>query len=241
MSANNENPGAKPSRQALSRQATLLLAVVAAIAGFAAVYGTMGGADNAAGVKNEAAGVKNEAAGVTDSAARSGPAAATAGKATAEAGAATASKLAAFVHKAPPEALPDVTFLDAAGAPKTLADFKGKTILLNLWATWCAPCREEMPSLDRLQQQLGSDSFEVVALAVDRTGVEAAGKFLKSINVEHLKLYADPTTKSGNVLRVLGMPTTILINAEGKEAGRLSGPAAWDSDEAKKLIEAARK
>ncbi len=220
MSEKNEKPGAKTSPQA-----SLWLAAAAAIAGFAAVYGTMGGSDNGGAVKTDAP--------AAEKAAGTAPAA--------EIGAAMAGKLAAFVRKNPPEALAEISFLDASGAAKTLADFKGKTVLLNLWATWCAPCREEMPSLDRLQKQLGSDTFEVVALAVDRTGVEAAGKFLKSIKVENLKLYADPTTKSGTALRVLGMPTTILITPDGKEAGRLSGPAAWDSDEAKKLIEAARK
>ena len=219
MSGNSEKPGAK-----LSPQAGLWLAAAAAVIGFAAVYGTMGGFDNGAGqpavtpvASGAAPAAKNEADGVE-----------------------TASKLAAFVRKSPPEPLAEFTFIDGSGATKSLADFKGKTVLLNLWATWCAPCREEMPSLDRLQQQLGSDTFEVVALAVDRSGVEAAGKFLKSINVEHLKLYADPTTKSGTALRVLGMPTTILVTPDGKEAGRLSGPADWDSDEAKKLIAAAK-
>lgn len=221
MSEKNEKPGANPSLQS-----SLWLAAAAAIAGFAAVYGTMGGSDNGAGTK--------PAPIAAEQAATSPPVAA-------ETGAAMAGKLAAFVRKNPPEALPEFSFVDASGAPKTLADFKGKTVLLNLWATWCAPCREEMPSLDRLQKQLGSNTFEVVALAVDRTGVEAAGKFLKSIKVENLKLYADPTTKSGTTLRVLGMPTTILITPDGKEAGRLAGPAAWDSDEAKKLIEAAMK
>ena len=221
MSDKNEKPGAK-----LSPQVSLLVAVVAAITGFAAVYGTMGGSDNGSGAGTVPA--------ATEQSTTPAPVAS-------ETGAASASKLAAFVRKKPPESLADISFTDASGAPKTLADFKGKAVLLNLWATWCAPCREEMPSLDRLQKQLGSDKFEVVALAVDRTGVEAAGKFLKSINVENLKLYADPTTKSGSALRVLGMPTTILITPDGKEAGRLSGPAAWDSDEAKKLIEDALK
>jgi len=209
MSEKSNKPGAKVPPQA-SYKTSLLLAAAAAIAGFAAVYGTLGGSDNGAG---------------TTTAATEKPTSA-----------ATADKLAAFVRKNPPEALPEISFVDATGSPKTLAGFKGKTVVLNLWATWCAPCREEMPSLDRLQKQMGSETFEVVALAIDRTGTEAAGKFLKSINVENLKLFADPTTKSGTALRVLGMPTTILINSEGKEAGRLSGPAEWDSEAAKKLI-----
>ncbi len=148
-------------------------------------------------------------------------------------------KLAAFVWKKAPEALPDIAFVDGTGAPRSLKDFRGKTVLLNLWATWCAPCREEMPSLDRLQKEAGSDAFEVVALAVDRGGVESARKFLDSVKVENLKLYADPTTRAGPTLKTIGMPTTILIDKEGRELGRLPGPAAWDSAEAKNLVEAA--
>jgi thiol-disulfide isomerase/thioredoxin len=144
----------------------------------------------------------------------------------------------AFVYKKTPEALPEVSFVDGQGAAKTLKDFQGKTVLLNLWATWCAPCREEMPALDRLQKRLGSDSFEVVALAVDRTGIEGAKKFLDGIKVENLNLYADPTTRSGPALKAIGMPTTILIGKDGHEVGRLPGPAAWDSDEAVRLVEA---
>jgi thiol-disulfide isomerase/thioredoxin len=217
MSSKDQKPGAAASPQAL-----MIVAALAAIAGFAAVYGTIGGAGNgsiapaavATGVNaNPVAAAPDQSAAKTET-----------------------NKLAAFVRKSPTTELANVSFIDASGAAKTLADFKGRAVLFNLWATWCAPCREEMPSLDRLQKSMGSDKFEVVALAVDRTGLEAAGKFLKSINVDSLKLYADPTTKSGNALKVLGMPTTILINAEGREAGRLSGPAAWDSDEAKALI-----
>ncbi|HYD15132.1 MAG TPA: TlpA disulfide reductase family protein [Hyphomicrobium sp.] len=143
----------------------------------------------------------------------------------------------AFVFKKTPEPLADVSFVDGSGTPKTLKDFRGKTVLLNLWATWCAPCREEMPSLDRLQAALGSDKFEVVALAVDRTGVDAARKFLADTKVNALKLYADPTTRSGSALKAVGMPTTILIDAEGREIGRLPGPAEWDSEHAKRLVQ----
>lgn len=143
-----------------------------------------------------------------------------------------------FVFKATSEPLPDIQFLNASGTEKTLASLRGKVVLLNVWATWCAPCREEMPGLDRLQSQLGSDKFEVVALAVDKNGVEGAKKFLSDIRATSLGVYADPTAKEGTRLKVIGMPTTILIDAEGREIGRLIGPAKWDSEDAKRLIEA---
>ena len=149
---------------------------------------------------------------------------------------AAAGRLAAFVRKKTPEPLPDVSFTDGNGNSKSLADFRGKTVLLNLWATWCAPCRDEMPSLDRLQQELGSDKFEVVALALERGGAKAAQKFLDDIQASNLALYVDKSTRAGPDLRVLGMPTTILIDTEGREIGRLSGPAEWDTAEAKKLV-----
>lgn len=150
-------------------------------------------------------------------------------------------QMAAFVTKKTPEPLPDVAFKDAAGKEIKLSDFKGRTVLLNIWATWCAPCREEMPSLDRLQKALSSDKFEVVALSIDRQGVDAAKKFLDEVKASALKLYVDATAKQGIALKVVGMPTTILINKDGLEVGRLAGTAEWDSDDAKKLIEAAAK
>ena len=153
--------------------------------------------------------------------------------------AAAEGRLAAFVRKKMPEPLPDISFTDGSGNSKSLADFRGKTILLNLWATWCAPCREEMPSLDRLQQELGSDKFEVVALALERGGAKAARKFLDEIKASNLTLYVDKSTRAGSKLRVLGMPTTILIDGEGREIGRLAGPAEWDTPEAKTLVSAA--
>jgi thiol-disulfide isomerase/thioredoxin len=143
-----------------------------------------------------------------------------------------------FVFKQPPAPLADVKFVNGRGEAVSLENWRGKVVLLNLWATWCAPCREEMPALDRLQQALGSDRFEVVALAVDKAGLEGAAKFLKDNKIEHLALFADPTARDGLELKVIGMPTTILIDAEGREIGRLIGPAAWDSAEAKRLIEA---
>jgi thiol-disulfide isomerase/thioredoxin len=195
--------------------ARLWILVLAGLIGFGAVYVMRGAPDNAA---------------VSEAGAPKAPEAA-----------AKTGQMAAFVKKKAPEALPEITFNDAGGKTLTLADFKGKTILLNLWATWCAPCREEMPSLDRLQKALGSDKFEVVALSLDRKGAEAAKKFLDEAKVTSLKLYIDATAKQGTTLRVIGMPTTLLIDQEGREIGRLTGPAEWDSEEAKKLIEAALK
>jgi thiol-disulfide isomerase/thioredoxin len=198
----------------MSTAKVVALAAIAALVGFAAVYGTLGQPDNTSVSGTDAPKAETEAP--------------TARK--------RAPGLPAFVYKQTPEPLAGVSFVDGDGAPKTLKDFRGKTILLNLWATWCAPCREEMPSLERLQQAIGSEKFEVVALAVDRTGLEAARKFLDGINVKSLKLYADPTTRSGSALRAVGMPTTILIDPEGREIGRLPGPAEWDSADAKALI-----
>lgn len=148
-------------------------------------------------------------------------------------------QMAAFVKKAVPAALPDIAFEDASGKQVTLSSFKGKTVLLNLWATWCEPCREEMPALDRLQQSLGGDKFEVVALSLDRQGYAASRKFLDDLKVTSLKLFADPSMKQGLALKLVGMPTTILINRDGLEVGRMLGSAEWDSDDAKRLIEAA--
>ncbi|MCC7251490.1 TlpA disulfide reductase family protein [Hyphomicrobium sp.] len=210
MNENGNAPGA-PQR---STAVPIALAAVAALVGFAAVYGTLDRPDNTSLTGNAAPAPEKHA---PDTRRR-------------------APGLPAFVYKATPEPLADVNFVDGTGAPKTLKDFRGKTVLLNLWATWCAPCREEMPSLDRLQAELGSDTFEVVALAVDRTGLDAARRFLDGIEVKTLALYADPTTRSGSALKAIGMPTTILIDAEGREIGRLSGPAEWDSEAAKRLI-----
>jgi thiol-disulfide isomerase/thioredoxin len=146
--------------------------------------------------------------------------------------------MAAFVFRQAPEALPEVQFQDAVGRERTLADWRGKTVLLNLWATWCLPCRKEMPSLDRLQAALGSDKFEVLALSVDRKGLDASKRFLDETKVEKLGLYADSSARANSALRVIGLPATLLIDPEGREIGRLLGPAEWDSDDAKRLIRA---
>lgn len=144
--------------------------------------------------------------------------------------------LAAYIAHPSPEALPDIAFEAEGGAARSLHDFKGKIVLLNLWATWCVPCRKEMPSLDALQSSLGSDKFEVVALAVDHAGAAAAQKFLTEAKATHLKLYVDPTGRLGGPLKVVGMPTSLLIDGTGRELGRIIGPAEWNSDAAQALI-----
>ena len=144
--------------------------------------------------------------------------------------------MAAFVFRKAPEALPEATFQDGTGKERTLADWRGKVVLLNLWATWCLPCRKEMPSLDRLQKELGSDKFQVVAVSVDRKGLEASKKFLDETQAQGLGLYVDATARMSSTLRVVGLPATLLIDAQGREIGRLLGPAEWDSEDAKRLI-----
>lgn len=141
-----------------------------------------------------------------------------------------------FVLKADLPAVPEVAFKNADGKDLKISDWKGRVVLLNLWATWCAPCRHEMPSFNRLQTELGSDQFEVVALSVDRKGLPASAKFLKETGASALKLYNDKSSDSLQHLKVIGLPATLLIDRQGREIGRLLGPAEWDAAEAKALI-----
>jgi thiol-disulfide isomerase/thioredoxin len=142
-----------------------------------------------------------------------------------------------------PLKVPDLAFEDAAGKKLTLADFKGRTVLLNLWATWCVPCRKEMPTLDALEKTLGGPDFQVVAVNIDTRDPEKPKAFLKEIGVQGLAYYADPSAKSFQELkavgRAFGMPTTMLVDPNGCEIGTIAGPAEWASDDAVKLIKAA--
>ena len=142
----------------------------------------------------------------------------------------------AFVMRKEPVALPDIAFKDGKGNPVTLADWRGRVVLINLWATWCAPCRKEMPSLARLQSMLGGDDFEVLAISVDRKGAEASAKFLSETGAENLALYVDETFKVARDLKAPGLPVTILVDRQGREIGRVTGPAEWDSEDALALI-----
>jgi len=142
-----------------------------------------------------------------------------------------------------PLKVPDLAFTDSTGKPLTLADLRGRTLLLNLWATWCVPCRTEMPTLDALQAKLGGPGFEVVAVNIDTRDPDKPKTFLKDIGVRKLAYYADPTAKTFQDLksigRAFGMPTTMLIDRQGCEVGTIAGPAQWASDDAVRLIEAA--
>ncbi|MGA9599572.1 MAG: TlpA disulfide reductase family protein [Methylocystis sp.] len=152
-------------------------------------------------------------------------------------------EVAALNIAADPEPFATLSFSGPDGAPLDVAAFKGKTLLLNIWAAWCVPCRAEMPALDRLQQQLGSPSFEVVAINVDTSHLEKPRALLAELNIGALKFYSDPKADVFFRLRqeggLTGLPTTFLIDPKGCEIGRMSGPAAWDSADAVKLIKSA--
>lgn len=132
------------------------------------------------------------------------------------------------VHDAP-KAVPAIEFQDGDGRQRRLADFHGKVVVLNIWATWCGPCRHEMPTLDRLQAKLGGPGFEVLALSIDRAGAKVVAKFYTDVGVKHLAMYIDSSGKAARHLNALGLPTTLLIDREGREIGRLVGPAEWDA------------
>ena len=142
-----------------------------------------------------------------------------------------------------PLKVPDLAFQDASGKPLSLANWRGRTVLLNLWATWCVPCRKEMPALDTLQQKLGSPDFQVVAINIDTRDPENPKAFLKELGIDKLAYYADPTAKTFQDLkaigRAFGMPTTLLVDRQGCEIGTIAGPAEWASDDAIKLIRVA--
>ncbi len=158
-------------------------------------------------------------------------------------GAAAIGEVAAFQPMKASLPVPPLRFLDPAGQPTGLAEMRGKTVLLNLWATWCAPCRKEMPALDALQREMGGPDFEVVAINIDTRNLERPREWLREAGVEKLAYYADPEAKVFQELKrvgqAVGMPTTLLIDAKGCQLGVLHGPAEWASDDAKRLIRAA--
>jgi len=162
----------------------------------------------------------------------------------------TASRIAPLAHgevaaltvARTPFSVTNLAFKDSAGHTRTLADWRGRTVLVNLWATWCAPCRREMPALDSLQARLGGPNFEVVAVNIDTRDPEKPLAFLKEVGVTHLAYYSDDSAQVFEDLKTagkaFGMPTTLIVNRDGCEIGDMAGPAEWSSDDGVKLVSA---
>jgi thiol-disulfide isomerase/thioredoxin len=154
-------------------------------------------------------------------------------------------EVAALTMATAPLQLPDLAFEDADGKPRKLSEWRGRTVLVNLWATWCVPCRKEMPALDSLQTRLGGKDFEVVAVNIDTRDTDKSRNFLKDANLTRLGYFSDPKAKVFQDLksigRALGMPTSVLVDGAGCEIATIAGPAEWASDDAVKLITAAMK
>jgi thiol-disulfide isomerase/thioredoxin len=204
----------------------LVAALAAAIAGFGTVYWSFAPSDN--GRSGETAPATAEGSSVTSGGSAASPLAGL-----------SKGPMAPLVARPEPVDLAYFSFADTDGGTKSLKDFAGKVVLLNIWATWCVPCREEMPALDKLEAKLGGKDFAVVAVNIDKGGPEKAAAFLKETGATHLPLYTDPDGKLFATLKAVGMPTTLIIDREGREIARLVGPADWASPEALAVIEAA--
>jgi thiol-disulfide isomerase/thioredoxin len=229
MTGLNEKPDAH-RRAAKRRLAVMLGGTVAGLAvGLAA----------AAGVYGIAASMRNPA-----TSAATGPAVCTATLDRARRAAPFANgEVAAVAVASKPIAVPNLAFKDADGVQKTLADWRGKTVLLNLWATWCVPCRQEMPALNALQDKLGGPDFQVVAVNIDTRDPDKPLAWLKTAGVDKLGYFSDPSAKVFQDLKAagkaFGMPTTLLVDPDGCEIAALNGPAEWAGEDAQKLIRAA--
>ncbi|MDF3412839.1 TlpA family protein disulfide reductase [Sulfitobacter sp. M57] len=143
-----------------------------------------------------------------------------------------------IVHETP-QATSDATFIlaDDAGTG-SLADYRGKYVLVNFWATWCAPCRKEMPQLNALQKEFGGDHFEVLTIAAGRNSPAGISKFFKEAGIDSLPRHQDPKQALASQMGVFGLPITVLIDPKGREIARLRGDAKWDSDSAKAIVKA---
>lgn len=136
-----------------------------------------------------------------------------------------------FTLHASPRPIPDIVFAHEDGRPGALADFRGRHVLLNIWATWCAPCREEMPALDRLQGAIGGAGFHVLPVSIDRAGVSIIQKFYAKTGIKNLAIYTDRQAAIMRTMKVGGLPATFLIEPGGRQIGALAGPAEWDAPE----------
>jgi len=158
------------------------------------------------------------------------------GAAKADARLPLAGQMKKFTLHPKPRPAPEAAFKTKAGETTTLAAFKGRVLLVNYWATWCSPCVAEMPSLDRLEDNLGGDDFAVLPIASDRAGLRVVEPFYEKAGLKKLPIYLDQDMKFTRSSGVRGLPTTLLIDREGRELGRLEGDAAWDSKDAEALI-----
>ncbi|MCM2563011.1 TlpA family protein disulfide reductase [Lutimaribacter sp. EGI FJ00015] len=137
-----------------------------------------------------------------------------------------------------PKAVPAIAFDSESGEEAQLSDYNGKLVVVNFWATWCAPCRKEMPMLDALQDELGGDNFEVVTIATGRNAPQAMKAFFDEVGVKHLPLHRDANSALARGMGVLGLPVTLILSPEGGELARLTGDADWSSDSAKAILTA---
>lgn len=222
-------------RAAKRRLALLLLGTLAGLAVGLAI---------AAGVYGIAASLRNPAAPAATGAATGPAASCTAALDRAKRAAPFArGEVAAVAVASKALAVPNLSFKDADGKPKTLADWRGKTVLFNLWATWCVPCRQEMPALNTLQEKMGGDNFQVVTVNIDTRDPEKPSAWLKANGVDRLGYFHDPSAKVFQDLKAIGkafgMPTTLLIDPDGCEIASLAGPAEWAGADAQQLIRAA--
>jgi len=147
-----------------------------------------------------------------------------------------AGSVANFTPFAEPRPIPQTSFTDGASRPVSLADFRGRVVLLNFWATWCGPCATEMPSLDRLEGKLGGPDFEVVALSLDESGPAMVDHFFSKLGIENLETYIDREGALAKALQVEALPMTLILDRDGNALGGLLGPADWDSPEAEALL-----
>ena len=219
----NDMPEQPTTRAALTRRIPIAVAAVliGGLAGYAGIHGFSG--------LTGAAGGDPACRAAVDTARRIAPLA--------------HGEVAALTMASAPLRLPDLAFEDADGRQKKLSDWQGKTVLVNLWATWCVPCRREMPALERLQTKLRGPSFEVVAINIDTRDPEKPRNFLKEANLTRIGYFNDQKAKVFQDLksigRALGMPTSVLVDGKGCEIATIAGPAEWDSEDALTLIRAA--
>lgn len=140
-------------------------------------------------------------------------------------------------HSAP-KAVPDIAFQDADGKEHRLSDYRGKYLVVNFWATWCAPCRKEMPTLDKLQAEMGGETLQVLPIATIRNTLPAVKRFFREDNIASLPILIDPRAALAHQMGVMGLPVTVIVNPEGQEIGRLIGEADWSDKNARAVLTA---